>query len=313
MSRYESVLPSIVLAACVLGSPAYAQATRTWVSGVGSDSNSCSRTAPCQTFAAAISQTSAGGEINVLDPGGFGSVTITKALSIYNDGVGEAGVLASGANGITIAAGAADVVNLRGLIFNGLNAGSPSGIQIISVGRVSIQNCVIQGFATGVSATPSGGTVNVKIQDTTIINNGSGVNAKPTGGATLNMSIDRSRVDNNSGGGVKADGTGGGTVNIALTDSSVSLNASNAVNSVGGASGNTKIDVMRAVIVSNGLAATQSNNSNGGTSTLTIGSSLLSNNGAATNIVATGALLTYQNNQLTGPLGTGFSSTIGPQ
>src|ERR1700730_2917097 len=84
------------------GTPAYAQATRTWVSGVGDDANPCSRTAPCKTFAGAISKTAVGGEICVLDPGGFGAVTITKAISIRNDGVGTAGVLVSGTNGIII-------------------------------------------------------------------------------------------------------------------------------------------------------------------------------------------------------------------
>src|SRR5262245_36182877 len=81
--------------------PAQAQATRTWVSGVGDDANPCSRTAPCKTFAGAISKTATGGEINVLDPGGFGGVTITKAISIIADHV-EAGVLVSGTNGIIV-------------------------------------------------------------------------------------------------------------------------------------------------------------------------------------------------------------------
>src|ERR1700758_2043944 len=80
---------------------AHAQATRTWVSGVGDDANPCSRTAPCKTFAGTISKTATGGEINVLDPGGFGVLTITKAISIIADSV-EAGVLASGTNGIVV-------------------------------------------------------------------------------------------------------------------------------------------------------------------------------------------------------------------
>src|SRR5688572_2001084 len=91
---------------------AQAQATRTWVSGIGDDVNPCSRTAPCKTFAGAISKTAAGGEINALDPGGFGAVTITKSISIVGDGT-MAGVLASLVNGITVNAGPADVVVLR--------------------------------------------------------------------------------------------------------------------------------------------------------------------------------------------------------
>src|SRR5579862_7244260 len=99
-----------------------AQATRTFVSGVGDDANPCSRTAPCKTFAGAISKTTAGGEINVLDPGGFGALTITKALTIDATGV-EAGVLVSGTNGITVAAGPTDSVFLRGLDFVGIGTG----------------------------------------------------------------------------------------------------------------------------------------------------------------------------------------------
>src|SRR6478752_1553447 len=81
--------------------PANAQATRTWVSGVGDHANPCSRTAPCKTFAGAISKTAAFGEINFLDPGGFGAVTITKSISIRSDHI-EAGVLVSGTNGIVV-------------------------------------------------------------------------------------------------------------------------------------------------------------------------------------------------------------------
>src|SRR5258707_5606330 len=81
---------------------ASAQATRTWISGVGDDVNPCSRTAPCKTFAGAISKTAANGEINCLDPGGFGAVTITKSIQIICDGVQQAGVLVNGGNGVNI-------------------------------------------------------------------------------------------------------------------------------------------------------------------------------------------------------------------
>src|SRR5712671_2311110 len=100
-----------------------AQASRTWVSGVGDDANPCSRTAPCKTFAGAISKTAAGGEIDALDPAGFGAVTITKAITIDGGGGQVASVLVSGTNGIVVAAGAADVVTLRNLRFNGIGTG----------------------------------------------------------------------------------------------------------------------------------------------------------------------------------------------
>src|SRR6476619_3586903 len=103
-----------ILAIALNVMPAQAQATRTWVSGVGDDANPCSRTAPCKTFAGAISKTASGGEINVLDPGGFGGVTINKSITISSEGF-EAGVLVSGTNGIIISAAATSNVVLRGL------------------------------------------------------------------------------------------------------------------------------------------------------------------------------------------------------
>src|SRR6188474_1823396 len=101
---------------------AHAQATRTWVSGVGDDANPCSRTAPCKTFAGAISKTATNGEINVLDPGGFGGVTITKSITISSENF-EAGVLVSGTNAIIINATTTSNVVLRGLDIEGLGTG----------------------------------------------------------------------------------------------------------------------------------------------------------------------------------------------
>src|ERR1700712_1596076 len=103
MKLISAALSFLVLAV-LLAAPAHAQATRTWVSGTGDDANPCSRTAPCKTFAGSVSKTAAGGEINVLDPGGFGAVTITKSLTISSEGF-EAGVLVSGTNAIIVNAG----------------------------------------------------------------------------------------------------------------------------------------------------------------------------------------------------------------
>src|SRR5262245_14867135 len=126
--RVEFVATLIVLFV-VPATSALAQATRTWVSGVGDDANPCSRTAPCKTFAGAISKTAAGGEINALDPAGFGAVTITKSITISATGV-EAGVLVSGTNGIIINAGTNDRVVLDGLDIEGLGT-STNGINVI--------------------------------------------------------------------------------------------------------------------------------------------------------------------------------------
>src|SRR2546423_13544781 len=101
LRRLLKISPALALIALAIPSSAFGQATRTWVSGVGDDVNPCSRTAPCKTFAGAISKTAVGGEINCLDSGGFGSVTITKSITIKCEGV-IGGVLASGTFGINV-------------------------------------------------------------------------------------------------------------------------------------------------------------------------------------------------------------------
>src|SRR5687767_6732766 len=133
--------------------PAAAQATRTWVSGVGDDANPCSRTAPCKTFAGAISKTATAGEINVLDPGGFGAVTITKSLTI--DGSNTlAGIAAGGTTGIIVNAPADAKVKLKGLDINGFQTGV-MGVRVLSAARVSIKDSEIYGFETGVNVNPN--------------------------------------------------------------------------------------------------------------------------------------------------------------
>src|SRR5207253_9475097 len=124
---------------------AQAHATRTWVSGVGDDANPCSRTAPCKTFAGAISKTAPSGEIDALDPGGFGAVTITKSITIDGGGGQVASVLVSGTNGIIVSAAATDVVTLRNLRINGIGSGL-NGIQYLAGKAVIVQNCDIFGF-----------------------------------------------------------------------------------------------------------------------------------------------------------------------
>lgn len=142
---------------------AKAQATRTWVSGVGDDANPCSRTAPGKTFAGAISKTAAGGEINCIDPGSYGAVTITKSITI--DGVGgQAAILASGTNGVVInVPGGGGVVTLRNLSING-NATGLNGIRILQAAEVNIENCVIFEFSQkGIDIAPSANCrVNIK-------------------------------------------------------------------------------------------------------------------------------------------------------
>lgn len=165
-----------------------AQATRTWVSGVGDDANPCSRTAPCKTFAGAISKTAPGGEIDALDPGGFGALTITKSITIDGGGGQVASVLVAGTNGIVVAAGANDQVILRNLRFDGLrgagnaNAGL-SGIRFISGADLNVENCYIFGFNNNGIDVALGQSASVHVIDTVIKNiGGTGISATTTTG-----------------------------------------------------------------------------------------------------------------------------------
>jgi hypothetical protein len=227
---------------------AHAQATRTWVSGVGDDANPCSRTAPCKTFAGAISKTAAGGEINTLDPGGFGALTITKSIRIVAQS-GVAGVLVSGTNGIVVSAAAADSVYLEGLVFDGLGTGI-NGILFNSGGSLVVQNCKIFGFTQwGVLFTPTT-PGKLSITNSVITSNGSsasfgGIKVVGRAGATtISGVIDRTLLANNANG-FLIDGTGGGgTSEVTVRDSVAMGNSGNgiATNSAGAASSVVFVD-----------------------------------------------------------------------
>ena len=213
-----------VLSVSLASLPAHAQATRTWVSGVGDDANPCSRTAPCKTFAGAISKTAAGGQINVLDPGGFGAVTITKAITINSEFI-EAGVLVSGTNAIIINAGVNDRVVLRGLDIEGLGTGL-NGIRFLAGASLQVQKCMIRNFrgaapnGNGISFTPSGAS-ELFVDDCTISSNGTdssngGITIRPTGTGSATAVLNRVSAENNSNG-IMVDGdstTGQSTVSI---------------------------------------------------------------------------------------------------
>jgi hypothetical protein len=172
MSKARFFVNALALTVLTLGitSLANAQATRTWVSGVGDDANPCSRTAPCKTFAGAISKTAAAGEISVLDPGGFGAVTITKAITLNGDGT-LAGILSALTNGIVVQAGASDVVYIRNLSINGAGSGL-NGIRWISGKALHVENCNIYGIGgsngTGISVSLSATGGNLFVKDTNI-------------------------------------------------------------------------------------------------------------------------------------------------
>ena len=150
MNRLIRNAASTVLTLLAMSAAAQGQATRTWVSGVGDDANPCSRTAPCKTFAGTISKTARNGEINVIDAGSFGAVTITKSITINADWQ-FGGILAAGINGIIInitdPADTKKTVVLRNLDINGAASGI-NGIRFLAGSQLVVENCIIHGFTT---------------------------------------------------------------------------------------------------------------------------------------------------------------------
>ncbi len=205
-----------------------AQATRTWVSGVGDDVNPCSRTAPCKTFAGAISKTATNGEINCIDSGGFGAVTVTKSITI--DCTNEiGGVLSSGVNGITInitaAADTKKAVRLKGLQISGVNTGL-SGVRILSALSVSIEDTVINGFTShAVSIETSANALKMNVARVSFRgNNLHGINAFLIGGATAFISVSDSEFANNNGNAFNL----ANSVKAAVRDTSIAGNGNGA-------------------------------------------------------------------------------------
>ena len=196
--RAATFAGALTLAVLALPSAAFGQATRTWVSGVGDDANPCSRTAPCKTFAGAISKTATAGEINCLDPGGFGGVTITKSLTIkchYTEG----GVLVSGTNAIVVNAASTSTVTLRGLDINGLGTGL-NGVRILSAKAVRVMDSEIYGFTRdGIDHEPSTNPAKLGVYNTHIHdNNGVGVMVAPPSTGVGKATVKNSIIEDNA-------------------------------------------------------------------------------------------------------------------
>jgi hypothetical protein len=206
MARYATAAAILLAAGFIHASPAQAQATRTWVSGVGDDVNPCSRTAPCKTFAGAISKTAANGEINCLDPGGFGAITITKSITIDCTGT-NGSILAANFNGVTVN-GAGIVVTLRKLVINGAGTTIGNGVRIVNAGSVNIDHVVMENFGgtgtngRGIAIETSAANVRVSVTNSSIHNaNNHGIHSNPSAGNVL-LSVDRTDISRGGASGV---------------------------------------------------------------------------------------------------------------
>jgi hypothetical protein len=303
MKKAAFTVLGLALVAFLLAAPTYAQATRTWVSGVGDDANPCSRTAPCKTFAGAISKTATGGEINVLDPGGFGGVTITKSITISSENF-EAGVLVSGTNAVVINATSTSDVVLRGLDFEGLGTGLV-GIKVLGALRsLHVEKCTINAFrgtnGSGIEvATTAVGTTHVHIKDTIVRGNGAGTGGgifiNPGVSSTVKASLDNVRMQNNLTFGFKSQGTSSTQItnSVASGNTAAGLSVFNAA---------AALNINASQVVNNGTGLQCSNG------TMRIGHSGIYGN--ATAVTTAGALcFSFGNNTsdavIAPPLGVG--------
>ena len=306
------ILAAAVVGALAFASPAAAQATRTWVSGVGDDVNPCSRTAPCKTFAGAISKTAAGGEINCLDPGGFGAVTINKSLTIscpYTEG----GALAGG-NGIVINDSLSPtpntaVVYLRGLDIFGVSPPS-NGVRFVTGAALHIEDSTIRRFnaanSLGVSFAPTT-AAKLYIKNTTIAENGNantggGIEIKPSAGGSAQVVLLNVRLHNNANNGVRADSTSG-PITLVIQDSSIVGNAQGLA-VLGGAS-NVGTMVNSSTIANNSVVGIITT---GATSTMRIDNSNITGNAQGVNAVSPSSILSYGGNHLDGNPTTGAAN-----
>jgi len=284
---------------------AMAQATRTWVSGVGDDVNPCSRTAPCKTFAGAISKTAVNGEINCLDSGGFGSVTITKSITIKCEGV-IGGILAAGTFGVNIndstsgTPGTA-IVTLSGLDIEGAGTGT-NGILFVSGAVLHVHKTQIRNFrqsgaaGNGINVAPSSGSnKRVFVADSYITDNGStnqngGILVRATGGAQVNVTVTNTKLEGNSNGIFMDAAGGGGNSRVSVTHSTVagSSNSGVAIFGTGAAFTAVVADSLISFNSNTGVAAS------GAGAVARIGSNTINNN--ATGV--SGTVQSFKNNQI---------------
>ena len=293
------------LALALAAAPAvvHAQAAQTWVSGVGDDVNPCSRTAPCKTFAGAISKTSAGGEINVLDPGGFGTVTITKSITIGIDpALGS--ILNAGTNGININAGVNDTITLRGLVIQAPYSGSVgvAGVRVLNAGTVNIENLHIYGDRAaapngiGIQVVNNANTVKVNVINTVVTDNGNataggGIVVAPTGSGSAVVTLVGVTASNNSRG-IRLDSSGTtGSVKGALSNSAVTNNTLAGISVV-------STGTPAALVVTNTVSSNNAGglNANGSAAVATINRSSFFGNGVGLQAVNSGVIQSYNNN-----------------
>ena len=300
-----ALLVAIVATVATGVAPAEAQLARTYVSSLGNDANDCNRLTPCRTFQGAHDKTLANGEITVLDPGGYGAVTITKAISIVNDGAGEAGILVSGGGtAITINAAASDPVSIRGLTIKGIGFGGGNGVVFNSGLSLSIENSVVRGVTGNGIHFRSSTNSSLSVTNTLVADNGNnGIRVNQFDPGAVTATFNRVQAYNNVAGGISVtgfDGNGGGRITATATDCIAVGNGPHGeagfqATSTGGPS---TFMVVRSLAANNGTGMKADAAS--GAATLWVSQSTLTGNVTSWSTSGTGVLRSYGNNNIDG-------------
>ena len=302
-------LIAAALASLVSVTPPAEAASRTWVSGTGNDANSCTRSQPCQTFAAAYALTDAFGEINCLDPGSFSElVLIQKSITISCE-AGTAGIIGHGTQSLAIRVqvAASDIVYLRGLDLEGLstsNAGNSNyGIAFDGVGTLHVEKCLIRGY-TGISGqagygiffTPTG-AASLFVADTVIANNGSSTGGNvligPTGGGLVNVALENVKMVNGTYGMRVADNASA-TVHASVRNSIASGNSTSGFSATT-TGGRLTMLLEHAAAVNNGTVGLLADGAN---TELHLSNSQLYGNGTGVSATNSALLVSYKNNEI---------------
>ena len=285
------------LAMLSIAPPAAAMA-RTWVSGSnGNDNNPCTRAAPCATFITAYSVTDAFGEINCVDQGNFGVLTITKSITISCDEA-TAGVLFQ----FNVFVAASDVVRLRGIDFNGLGTldNTVNGIHFYGAGTLHVERCLIHGFNTGfgIKFEPVGAAA-LFVEDTIISDNGGasgGGNiqiAPSTGASLVNVGLKNVRL-RGGGAGLQVSNNASTTIHADIEDSLASGGAGDGFQATT-TGGRLTMLLAHSVASNNALVGVEADGSN---TVLHIGNSRVFGNGTGVVGAAAATLHSYGNNEI---------------
>ena len=307
-----------VLVCLLPAAPAQAAAARTFVSAAGSDANNCANVAtPCRHFAAAYAATAPNGEIFVLDPANYGSLTITGPVSIEGHDWASVAPPTDG-NAITINANPGDSINIRGVSLNGTGiTGNTNGIVFNSGGSLTVTDCVVQNFTTtnigdptkgnGILLQPTAGTINFSIVNTIVRNNGYvGISyLLLSGTAAANGAIDRAVVTNNKYGIAIETPVGSGSTAVAISNSIADSNSLSGIEIISGSAA-LAVSIDNTSSSGNGAGIQASNSPN-----VYLGRSVITANSGdgITNATGANTFYTYQDNRINGN-GTDISSPL---